>query len=160
MLALAAYPSVLMFSSINLSLGERQAIISVYELPPKLCLRSYVSLLSRYGTNLGLSPFYSVRAVITLRRTNKLLLISILSLAWRPVVPVRLCFSEPARSTSWSRLTVILACDLTSWASTVNEKMLWLLLENSFRLCDARILFADPNLNSLSASAAVWHSKT
>jgi hypothetical protein len=91
---------VLKFSSINLSQGERHAIISVYELPPRLYFKSYVSLLSLYGTNFGLSPFYSVRAVMTFLKTNKLLLISIPSLSYWPVVPVRLCFSEPAKSTN------------------------------------------------------------
>ena len=66
----------------NLSEGERQAIMSVYELPPKLCFKSCVSLLSLYGMKFGSIPFLdSVSAVMTLLRTVKLLLISILSLA-------------------------------------------------------------------------------
>jgi len=142
-----------MFSSINLSLGERHAIMSVYELPPRLYLRSWVNLDSLYGTNLGLSPRYSVKLVITFLRTSKLLLISIDSLAWIPVVPVKLYFSEPARSTSCKRLTVTLALDLISYASIVKENILWERLENSLRLWEARILFWDPNLNSFNASS-------
>jgi len=66
----------------NLSLGERQAIMSVYELPPKLYFKSYVNLLSLYVMKFGSIPFFdSVSAVMTLLRTVKLLLISILSLA-------------------------------------------------------------------------------
>ncbi len=110
-------------------------------MPPSDCFRSYVSLDSLYGTNLGLSLFCSVRLVITFLRTSKLLFISIDSLAWIPVVPVRLYFSEPAKSTSCSRLTVTFALDLISYASMVKEKILWLLLENSFKLCEANTLF-------------------
>ena len=42
----------------------------------------------------------------------------------------------------------------------VREKILWLLLENSFRLCVANTLFYEPNLNSLTASSKVEHSNT
>jgi len=57
-----------------------------------------------------------------------------LSLACCPVVPVKLYFSEPARSTSYNLLTVTFIGSLISAASIVNEKILWLLLENSLRL--------------------------
>lgn len=149
-----------MFSSTYLSLGERHAIMRVYELPPRLYFKSWVSLLSLYGTNLWSAFLFSVNAVMTFLNTNKLLLISILSLACTPVVPVKLCFSEPAKSTSYKRLTVTLTCDLISCVSMVREKILWLLLENSFKLCEANILLVDPNLNNFKASSADWHSKT
>jgi len=64
-----------------------------------------------------------------------------LSLACCPVVPVKLYFSEPARSTSYNLLTVTFIGFLISAASIVNEKILWLLLENSLRLCEAKTLF-------------------
>jgi hypothetical protein len=47
--ALLAYYKVVKFSSKNFEHGDRLAIISVYELPPKLFLRSVVSLDSLYG---------------------------------------------------------------------------------------------------------------
>jgi hypothetical protein len=148
-----------MFSSTYLSLGERHAIIRVYELPPRLYFKSCVSLLSRYGTNLW-SFLFSVSAVITFLKTNRLLLISILSFACTPVVPVKLYFSDPAKSTSYNRLTVTFTWDLISYVSIVSENMLWLLLENSFKLCEAKTLFVDPNLNNFNASSADWHSNT
>jgi len=46
------------------------------------------------------------------------------SLAWMPVVPVRLYFSEPAKSTSYNLLTVTFAFDFISWASIVKENIL------------------------------------
>ena len=97
---------------------------------------------------------------MTFRRTSKLLLISILSFAWIPSVLTSDCFSEPAKSTSWNLLTVTFIICFISWASTVNEKIPWLRLENSLSWWDARILFWDPNLKSLSASSALWHSNT
>ena len=67
-----------------------------------------------------LSDFYSVRAVITFLNTSRLLLISILSFAYCPVVPVNPYFSEPAKSTSCNLETVIesAAC-FRSYDSTV-----------------------------------------
>ena len=102
--------------------------MSVYEFPPRLCLRSYVSLDSRYGTTFlpAFCPFdwLSVRVVMTLRRTWRDLLMSILSFACYPVVPVKLYFSEPAKSTSWSFETVTLTGSLKSCDSIVKLKML------------------------------------
>ena len=57
---------------------------------------------------------FSVSAVITLRNTCNDLLISEASLAYCPVVPVRDCFSEPAKSTSCSLETVMLFGSLKS----------------------------------------------
>lgn len=108
-----------------------------------------------------LDPFCSVRAVITFLSTRRLLLISMLSFAWTPVVPVSPCFSEPAKSTSYSLLTVndsppcLRSCD-----STVIVKIVCDLEDRSFKLWDASILFLLPNLNNSIASSGVWHSKT
>lgn len=101
-------------------------------------------------------PFYSVSAVITFLSTSKLLLISMLSLACYPVVPVRPCFSLPARSTSCSLLTVIdsPAC-LRSYCSTVRVKIVCEREDKSFKLWEARTLFFEPKRNNSIASSGV-----
>ena len=48
--ARAAYASVEAFSSACRSLGEMHASMRVWELPPRACLSSRVSVESRYGT--------------------------------------------------------------------------------------------------------------
>ena len=53
--------------------------------------------------------FYSVSAVMTFLSTRRDLFISMLSFAYTPVVPVRACFSEPAKSTSCNLLTVTIS---------------------------------------------------
>lgn len=76
-----------MFSSMKASEGERQAIITQYEFPPRDYFSREVSLESLYGT-CSLEGRFSDRPVITFRRTNSDLFISIDSLAVMPVVPV------------------------------------------------------------------------
>jgi hypothetical protein len=106
-------------------------------------------------------PFCSVKAVMTFLSTSKDLLISMLSLAYWPVVPVSPCFSEPARSTSYSLLTVTVSelC-FKSCDSTVRQNMVCDLEDKSFKLWDARTLFLEPNLKSSIASSGVAHSNT
>ena len=83
---------------------------------------------------------------MTLRRTWRDLLISILSFACYPVVPVRLYFSEPAKSTSWSFDTVTLTGSLKSCDSIVKLKILWDRELKSLRLWLARIRLRAPYL--------------
>ncbi len=108
-----------MFSSINGSEGGRQAIISVYEFPPKDCLRSEVNFESQYGIcTFSLSTFPLAileRAVITFLKVRRDWLISMDSFYAIPVVPDMPTLSEPARSTNYSlettRLSVTLSID-------------------------------------------------
>ena len=81
---------------------------------------------------------------------------SILSLAYYPVVPVKPCFSDPAKSTNCNLLTVkdSPAC-LRSYYSTVKVKIVCDLEDKSFKLWDAKTLFLLPNLNSSIASSGV-----
>ena len=66
---------------------------------------------------------FSVSAVITFLKTCNDLLISLASLACKPVVPVRLCFSDPAKSTNCSFETVILFGSYKSVDSMVRLKI-------------------------------------
>ena len=85
---------------------------------------NFESLYGMYESEFAPIFCLSTNAVITCLRVNKLLLISILSFAYCPVVPVKLYFSEPARSTSYNLLTVTFIGFLMSAASIVNEKIL------------------------------------
>ena len=113
-------------------------------------------LLSLEGILEPIIPFYSVNAVITFLNTSKLLLISILSFAYYPVVPVNPYFSDPAKSTNYNLLTVkdSPAC-LSSCYSTVKVKIVWDLEDKSFKLWDASTLFLLPNRNNSIASSGV-----
>ena len=101
----------------------------------------------------------SERAVITLRRTCSDLFISMLSLACWPVVPVRPCFSEPAKSTSYNLETVTF-WSLKSWDSMVIVKIECDLEEKSLRLWEARTRFLAPYLYKSRTSFAFEVSKT
>ena len=83
---------------------------------------------------------------------------SMLSFAYYPVVPVSPYFSEPAKSTSYSLLTVTpespTAASFTSWDSTVRQNIVWDLEDVSFKLWEASILFLEPSRNSSIASSA------
>lgn len=83
-----------------------------------------------------------------------------LSFAYYPDVPVSPCLSDPARSTNCNLLTVTLSKCLISCDSTVKQKIVCDLEETSFKLCEAKILFFEPNLKSSTASSAELHSKT
>lgn len=148
--ALAAYCSVDKFSSKNLSAGDKHAIMSVYEFPPKDYFNNEVNFDSLYGMNsadsLPLLSSLTVRAVITFRSTWSDLLISVASFACWPVVPVKACFSLPARSTSCSFDTQILLGSFKSCDSIVNEKIQCDLDDTSFRLWLARTRLREPNL--------------
>ncbi len=80
-----------------------QAIIKLYEFPPIDCLRIEVSFESLYGTcNFYLVfvfPAYA-KILITWRRVNNDLLISMLYFASFPYVPVKPIRYDPAKSTS------------------------------------------------------------
>lgn len=76
----------------------------------------------------------TVRAVITFRSTWSDLLISVASFACWPVVPVKACFSLPARSTNCSFDTQILLGSFRSYDSIVNEKIQCDLDDTSLRL--------------------------
>ena len=109
----------------------------MYEFPPKDYLSSEVSFDSLYGINSESLFFFSsltVRAVITFRKTCSDLLISVASFACWPVVPVKACFSLPAKSTSCSFETQILFGSLRSYDSIVNEKIQCDLDDTSFKL--------------------------
>ncbi len=76
------------------------ATIKVLEFPPKLSLSRHVSLESLYGIwTFGLSL---ARALITIPRVVKDLLIFPASFSRSPVAIVIFCLSEPARSTKCS----------------------------------------------------------
>lgn len=94
-------------------------------MPPKDCFSKLVSLDSLYGINEPLLPLlsFSVSAVITFLNTCSDLLMSVASLACCPVVPVKLCFSDPAKSTSYSFDTVMLFGSCKSVDSIVRLKM-------------------------------------
>lgn len=81
-----------------MSAGARQAIIRQKLLPPIDYFSKHVSLESLYGGMLLL--FDSERVAITYLRVIRDLLISMLSLACLPSVPVRLILSDPAKSTN------------------------------------------------------------
>jgi len=123
-----------------------------------------VSLDSLYGMKLVSLPpprlsSFSVRAVITFLRTCNDLFISEASLAYCPVVPVKDCFSEPAKSTNCNFETVILFGSFKSWDSIVIEKMQWDLELTSFRLCEASTRFLEPNLYRSITSFEQFASK-
>ena len=106
--------------------------MQLVELPPRLYRSKHVSLESLYGTytSFALLPLFyllvfSVSAVITLRSVNRLLLISIDSFCADPSTFVKLCLSEPARSTIYSLLMIVLSGLLTSCCSTVMQKRVW-----------------------------------
>lgn len=101
----------------------------------------------------------SDKAVITFRSTCNDLLISILSLACWPVVPVRPYFSDPAKSTSYSLETVTF-WSLKSCDSIVTVKMECERDEKSLRLCEASTRFRAPYLYKSSTSFAFAVSKT
>lgn len=65
----------------------------------------------------------SVKDAMTLRNVNRLLLISIDSFYARPSVFVKLYRSEPARSTIYSLLMIVLSGFETSVCSTVMLKI-------------------------------------
>ena len=82
---------MLRFSSTKASEGERHAIMSEYEFPPKLDFSKEVNLESLYGMWLARDIFFllpSARLVITCLRVNNDLFISMASLAARPDAPV------------------------------------------------------------------------
>jgi hypothetical protein len=72
-------------------------IITVFELPPRLSLNTYVNFESLNGTN---PP--SPKAVITLPRVVRLLFIYFASSNTFPVAPVFPILSDPAKSTKFS----------------------------------------------------------
>ena len=76
------------------------------------------------------------------------------------MVPVKLDFSEPAKSTSCSLLTVTLTGSLRSYDSIVTENMLWDLEEKSLRLWHASTLFRAPYLYRSRTSREFAVSKT
>lgn len=125
-------------------------------MPPNDYFKRLVSLDSRYGiTRLsGFFNFYSisVNAVITFLKTWSDLLISAASFACYPVVPVKLCFSEPARSTNYNFETVIRLGSFGSYDSIVKLKIQCDLELTSFKLWDAIALLRMPNLYKSSTS--------
>ena len=87
------------------------------------------------------------------------MLISVASFAYRPVVPVKLYFSLPAKSTNCNLETVILFGSFKSVDSKVKLKIQWDLELTSLRLCEASILFRLPNLYKSKTSFAEFASK-
>lgn len=79
--------------------GLMLAIIRVRLLPPREFLRIKVSLLSLYG--IWVVDFFSVKALITLPRAERDLLILPASLSLSPYACVSLVLSDPARSIMW-----------------------------------------------------------
>jgi len=98
------------------------AIIYVFELPPKLSLNRNVSLLSLYGMNFF---GFSDRVFITNPKTVRDLLILAASFRRSPVVEVYFYRSLPAKSTKLSLL-------LRRLCSTTNVNMEWLLELSKF----------------------------
>lgn len=85
--------------------GEIDAIITVFELPPRLSLSMKVSLLSLYGTCLlALEIELSTRVLITRPSTVRDLLILEASLSLSPWEAVYFYLSLPAKSTKLSLL--------------------------------------------------------
>ena len=87
------------------------------------------------------------------------MLISILSFAASPLVPVRLILSDPARSTNCSVLVMTFSTLAGSTHSQVRVKIACDLLEAWFRLCEATILFLMPKWNNSMTSSSFEHSK-
>mmetsp|Transcript_88232 Transcript_88232/g.250035 ORF Transcript_88232/g.250035 Transcript_88232/m.250035 type:complete len:204 (-) Transcript_88232:728-1339(-) len=98
-MARAANSSALKVSCVCAARQLTQTSRTVRQLPPIDPSRIFVSLLSRSGTCLC----FSARALITLPRTSRLLLMWIASLKCRPSTPLFLTRSEPARSTTMRR---------------------------------------------------------
>ena len=84
--------------------------------------------------------------MMTCRRVKRDLLMSMASLAARPVFPVWLDLSLPARSTNYSLLVTTLSTAELSMISTVRPKIACDLDDYAFKLCDATILFLIPLL--------------
>lgn len=80
--------------------GETVAIMKVLELPPRLSFKRQVNFESLYGICV---LFFSVaRALITIPKVVKDLLMFPAYLSLSPVANVIFCLYEPARSTKWS----------------------------------------------------------
>lgn len=95
-----------------------------------------------------------MRAVITYLRVNRLLLISILSFYDLPSTFVYSCLSEPARSTNYNLLIIILSGWFTSIYSIVIQNIVCDLEDVKFILWDPITLFLNPKLKSLRISVS------
>ena len=102
----------------------------------------------------------SARLVITCRSVNNDLLMSIASLAARPVFPVWDYRSLPARSTSYNLDTTTFSTLELSVISSVSVNIACDLEEAWFKLCEATTLFLIPLWNSDMACSASLHRKT
>lgn len=152
------------FSSANESAGDKQATIRQYEFPPSDYFSKDVSFESRYGmwaarVFLFLLPC-SANEVITWRKVNRDLLMSIASLAARPVFPVWDERSEPARSTSYNFERIWESTLLFCVISHCNEKIAWERELAWFKLWLATILFLTPLLYIWIACSSSLHRKT
>lgn len=121
------------------------------ELPPRLCLSKQVSLLSRYGIYMSFTSYplfcltvFSVKAVITFLSVKRLLLISIDSFCATPSVFTKLWRSEPAKSTIYSLLMIVLSGLLANVCSTVMQKIVCEREEVMFILWLPIVLFYKP----------------
>ena len=152
-----------MFYYKNWSPGFIQAIIKLYELPPIDCFRMDVSFESQYGTWTFYFPLpllASERILITWRNVNNDLLMSILSFANRPYVPVIQILYDPAKSTNSNLLN-------NAWLglSFVKLSILiviieWLLEDCIFSLCAELILFFSPYKKNFISSYWFLYSNT
>lgn len=100
--------------------------MSEYELPPNDCFNKDVSFESLYGIWPAKVFFFfepSAKLVITYLKVKRDLLMSMASLAARPVFPVCEERSLPARSTSYNLLVIILSTWLLSIKSTFIVKI-------------------------------------
>ena len=97
------------------------AIIKQKLLPPIDCFNKQVNLESLYGGIVLL--FESARIAMTCLKVISDLLISILSFAYFPSVPVRLILSEPAKSTNSSLEIIHESGFLISTLSIFNSKI-------------------------------------
>lgn len=82
--------------------GDKAAIILVFVFPPKAFFKRYVSLDSLYGTRIYslffFIPAFLARALMTLPKIERDLLIMAPSASLSPVAPVEPALSEPAKS--------------------------------------------------------------
>jgi hypothetical protein len=101
LLALSAYFSVFIVSSIALTAGETQAIMTVFVFPPNESLSNLVNLEFLYGTKI---PFFLglLKILIQFPRANKDLLILAPSTYLAPLFSHADALSLPAKSIIYS----------------------------------------------------------
>mmetsp|Transcript_33681 Transcript_33681/g.82633 ORF Transcript_33681/g.82633 Transcript_33681/m.82633 type:complete len:224 (-) Transcript_33681:469-1140(-) len=143
---------VLTVSSTCESSGHTHAIITVLQLPPSASRSTPVSLLARNGT----CASWRLSAFTVCSRKVRLLLMYVASFSACPVTAVFLVRSDPARSTRFSLLTVVLSAPsplarLSRY--TVNTQ--WLRDDVLFRMWLAVARLPSPAKKNDNASASL-----